>query len=121
MGFHTALQHSSHMTRTFDASSAKGGVALDNSKTAILFIEYQNEFTTEGGKLYPAVKDVMESTGMLTKSAALATKARDAGVRIFHAPILSRLTRATTRTRASASWQAALRTRFSRRARGTAP
>merc|ERR1712118_209049 len=29
----------------------------------------------------------MESTGMLVKSAALATKARDAGVKIFHAPI----------------------------------
>merc|ERR1719197_476822 len=29
----------------------------------------------------------MESTGMLGKSAALATKARDAGVKIFHAPI----------------------------------
>merc|ERR1711975_65782 len=32
-------------------------------------------------------KDVMESTSMLAKSAALATKAREAGVKIFHAPI----------------------------------
>merc|ERR1711975_177257 len=33
-------------------------------------------------------KDVMESTSMLAKSAALATKAREAGVKIFHAPIM---------------------------------
>merc|ERR1719199_1196749 len=74
-------------TRTFDAATAKGGVPLDNKKTAIVFIEYQNEFTTEGGKLYPAVKDVMDKSGMLAKSAGLASKARDAGVKIFHAPI----------------------------------
>merc|ERR1712070_583282 len=56
-------------------------------KTAIVFIEYQNEFTTEGGKLHGAVKDVMSANGMLEKSAALASKARSAGVHIFHTPI----------------------------------
>lgn len=35
---------------------------LDPSDTAFVFIEYQNEFTTEGGKLHDAVKDVMERT-----------------------------------------------------------
>merc|ERR1712070_1155220 len=56
-------------------------------KTAIVFIEYQNEFTTEGGKLHGAVKDVMSANGMLEKSAALASKARSAGMHIFHVPI----------------------------------
>jgi len=73
--------------RAFSADSAKGGCEIVNSKTAVLFIEYQNEFTTEGGKLYEAVKPVMDSTGMLPKSAALAEKARAAGVKVFHAPI----------------------------------
>jgi len=36
--------------------------SLDPSSTAIIFIEYQNEFTSEGGKLHPAVKDCMEKT-----------------------------------------------------------
>lgn len=35
---------------------------LDPSETAFVFIEYQNEFTTEGGKLHDAVKDVMDKT-----------------------------------------------------------
>ena len=42
--------------------------AVDPSKTAVVLIEYQNEFTTEGGKLHEAVKGVMESTGMLNNT-----------------------------------------------------
>ena len=30
--------------------------AFDASKTAMVLIEYQNDFTSEGGKLYEAVK-----------------------------------------------------------------
>lgn len=30
--------------------------AFDASKTAVVLIEYQNDFTSEGGKLYEAVK-----------------------------------------------------------------
>jgi|ERR1712063_128753 len=71
--------------RTFSAADAKGGTEVVLSKTAILFIEYQNEFTSEGGKLHNAVKPCMDETGMLEKSSALASKARDSGVNIFHA------------------------------------
>merc|ERR1712100_165874 len=74
--------------RTFDAASAKGGQAIVPEKTALLFIEYQNEFTTEGGKLHDAVKESMQASNMLRKSAALATTARAKGVKIFHAPIM---------------------------------
>ena len=35
--------------------------SLDPADTAFVFIEYQNEFTTEGGKLHDSVKDVMEN------------------------------------------------------------
>jgi len=73
--------------RVFTPAEAKGGIEVTASKTAIVFIEYQNEFTTEGGKLHGAVKEVMTSNGMLEKSAALASKARSAGVHIFHVPI----------------------------------
>ena len=36
--------------------------SLDPTTTAFVFIEYQNEFTTQGGKFHDAVKDCMERT-----------------------------------------------------------
>ena len=33
--------------------AGKGGLGIDPSKTALLFIEFQNEFASEGGKLHP--------------------------------------------------------------------
>ena len=75
------------MNRVFGASEAKGGCDLEPTKTAVLFIEFQNEFTTEGGKLHDAVKAVMAENGMLAKASDLADKARQAGVKVIHAPI----------------------------------
>ena len=63
--------------RVFSAAEAKGGSAIDASKTALLLVEYQNEFTTEGGKLHDAVKESMAATGMLERSAKLADEARN--------------------------------------------
>jgi nicotinamidase-related amidase len=60
---------------------------LDPAKTAIVLIEYQNEFATEGGALHGAVAAVMDKTGMLPKTVALVDAARAAGVTIMHAPI----------------------------------
>jgi len=60
---------------------------LEPKETAFVFIEYQNEFTTEGGKLYDAVKDTMEKTNMLENSSALLSAARESGSTIIHAPI----------------------------------
>ena len=50
---------------------------LDPAKTALVLIEYQNEFTSEGGVLHGAVAPVMDKTGMLAKTVAL-VHARDA-------------------------------------------
>ena len=44
---------------------------IDPKTTALLLIEYQNDFTTEGGALHNGVKAVMESTTMLANSAQL--------------------------------------------------
>jgi nicotinamidase-related amidase len=60
---------------------------LDPAKTALVLIEYQNEFTSEGGVLHGAVSAVMDKTGMLAKTVALVRAARAAGVAIMHAPI----------------------------------
>ncbi|MEU3464522.1 isochorismatase family cysteine hydrolase [Streptomyces sp. NPDC006733] len=60
---------------------------LDPAKTALVLIEYQNDFTSEGGALHNAVSGVMEKTGMLANTVALTEAARGAGVTIMHAPI----------------------------------
>lgn len=61
--------------------------SLVAAETAIILIEYQNEFTTEGGKLHAAVKDCMEATGTLENSKKLMDEARATGCKIIHCPI----------------------------------
>jgi ureidoacrylate peracid hydrolase len=60
---------------------------MDPKKTALVLIEYQNDFTSEGGTLHEAVKDVMESTHMLPNTVETVQKARELGATIIHAPI----------------------------------
>jgi len=60
---------------------------LDPSETATVFIEYQNEFTTEGGKLHDAVKECMASNGMLENSKKVLDAARESGCLVLHSPI----------------------------------
>ncbi|QIQ03464.1 cysteine hydrolase [Streptomyces liangshanensis] len=60
---------------------------LDPAKTALVLIEFQNDFTSQGGVLNGAVAGVMEKTGMLANTVALAAAARAAGVTVMHAPI----------------------------------
>ena len=62
-------------------------LTLDPTTTALVLIEFQNEFTTDGGVLHDAVAEVMDSTGMLANTVTLVDKARAAGVTIMHAPI----------------------------------
>jgi nicotinamidase-related amidase len=73
--------------RAFESSQAKGGSAIDPKKTAMVAIEYQNEFCTDGGKLHPAVKEVMASTGMLANTAKVADVVRKTGAKVFHTPV----------------------------------
>ena len=60
---------------------------FDPKHTAVVLIEYQNDFTSDGGALHDAVGDVMESTGMLENTRRLVEAARAAGATIVHAPI----------------------------------
>lgn len=62
-------------------------LSLQPSTTALLLVEYQNDFATEGGNLHGAVKDVMESTGMLEHSVQVTAAAREAGITVIHAPL----------------------------------
>ena len=60
---------------------------IDPKRTAVVLIEFQNDFTSEGGALHEAVSGVMEQTGMLENTRELVEAARDAGATIVHAPI----------------------------------
>lgn len=60
---------------------------MDPKTTALVLIEYQNDFTSEGGTLHGAVKPVMESSNMLANTVATVKEARALGATIVHAPI----------------------------------
>jgi nicotinamidase-related amidase len=62
-------------------------MSLDPATTAIVLIEYQNEFTSDGGVLHGAVREVMDKTNMLAHTAEVVTAARAVGATIMHAPI----------------------------------
>ncbi|HEY5249580.1 MAG TPA: cysteine hydrolase [Dermatophilaceae bacterium] len=62
-------------------------MAIDPQTTAVVLIEYQNDFVSEGGALHGAVDAVMQKTDMLANTQQVVQAARSAGVTIMHAPI----------------------------------
>jgi len=60
---------------------------VDPTKTALVLIEYQNDFTSEGGTLHAAVKPVMDESNMLANTVETVAKARELGATIVFAPI----------------------------------
>jgi nicotinamidase-related amidase len=62
-------------------------MSIDPATTAVVLIEYQNDFTSDGGVLHGAVAGVMEKTQMLANTRRVVEKARQAGATVMHAPI----------------------------------
>jgi nicotinamidase-related amidase len=62
-------------------------MSLNPAETAVVLIEFQNDFVTAGGALHEAVADVMEQTGMLGNTAKAVHQARAAGATVIHCPI----------------------------------
>ena len=60
---------------------------MDPKSTAVILIEYQNDFTTDGGTLHEAVKPIMEKTNMLANTVETVRRARELGATIVYAPI----------------------------------
>jgi nicotinamidase-related amidase len=60
---------------------------MKKNETAIVLIEFQNDFTSEGGIFHAGVKGVMDETNMLANTEALVKKAREEGVQLIHIPI----------------------------------
>jgi ureidoacrylate peracid hydrolase len=62
-------------------------MSVDPSTTAVVLIEYQNDFTSDGGVLHEAVEPVMAKTNMLANTKRVVDAARKAGATVMHAPI----------------------------------
>ncbi|MEA5119016.1 MAG: cysteine hydrolase [Propionicimonas sp.] len=60
---------------------------MNPATTALVLIEFQNDFTSEGGTLHGAVSEVMNATGTLPNAKAALEASRAAGVTIVHSPI----------------------------------
>jgi nicotinamidase-related amidase len=60
---------------------------MNPSTTALVMIEFQNDFTSEGGSLHGAVEGSMEATGMLANARRALEASRAAGLTIIHSPI----------------------------------
>lgn len=60
---------------------------MDPKSTALVMIEFQNDFTSEGGTLHGAVAEVMSATGTLPNAKQALDASRAAGVTIVHSPI----------------------------------
>mmetsp|Transcript_46443 Transcript_46443/g.112578 ORF Transcript_46443/g.112578 Transcript_46443/m.112578 type:complete len:553 (+) Transcript_46443:105-1763(+) len=56
--------------------------------SAILLIDFQNEFCKSGGKLHDSVKDCIEKTGLLEKVPPFVQEARAQGATVIHAPVM---------------------------------
>lgn len=65
-----------------------GDMSFDPKTTAVVLIEYQNDFTSEGGVLHGAVSGLMSETNMLGNTVSMVASARDKGATIMHAPIM---------------------------------
>jgi cyclic pyranopterin phosphate synthase len=76
-----------HRRLTPNGTRNRSAPTMNPETTAVLFIEYQNDFVSEGGAQHDAVVEVMRSTDMLTNSRALLDAARQAGLVVLHAPI----------------------------------
>ncbi|MFT4110299.1 cysteine hydrolase [Propionicimonas sp.] len=60
---------------------------MDPKTTALVLIEFQNDFTSEGGTLHGAVSAVMDATGTLPHAKEALDAAHAAGATVIHSPI----------------------------------
>jgi len=58
----------------------------EREKTALLFIDPYNDFLSEGGKIWPRVKEVAEANHLLDNLRAIVKTVREAGIQVFIVP-----------------------------------
>lgn len=60
---------------------------MDPKNTAIVLVDDDNDFLSEGGKLHGAIKEVLQDNQVVDNINDLISKARTKGVKIVHVPI----------------------------------
>jgi nicotinamidase-related amidase len=60
---------------------------MDPKTTALVLIEFQNDFTSDGGTLHGAVKDVMDATDTVPNAKKALEAAHAGGATVIHSPI----------------------------------
>jgi nicotinamidase-related amidase len=58
----------------------------DASRTGLLLVDPYNDFLSEGGKLWPMVKDVADEVSLLDHLRSILAAARAAGIQVFFVP-----------------------------------
>jgi nicotinamidase-related amidase len=58
----------------------------DPKTTALLCIDFYNDFLSEGGKLWPFVKEMAEQNNLLNNLRTIVSTARERGITIYHVP-----------------------------------
>jgi len=61
---------------------------VKGKETALVLIEFQNEFCKAGGKLYDGVKDEINRQGTIINAVKLAEGARKKGLLVIHSPFI---------------------------------
>jgi nicotinamidase-related amidase len=57
-----------------------------SDRTALLIVDPYNDFMSEGGKLYDAIKQTADASDMFENRRKLIPAARDAGIQVFIIP-----------------------------------
>ncbi|MCH9647996.1 MAG: cysteine hydrolase [Deltaproteobacteria bacterium] len=60
---------------------------MNPETTAVIWVDVDNEFLEEKGKLHGAVKEVLEKNRVVANMNELSRRAREAGVQVFFMPI----------------------------------
>ena len=58
------------------------------NQTAVILIEFQNEFCKEGGKLHGLIEDELARVGTIDRAVKLAEGAREKGCLVIHCPFV---------------------------------
>jgi nicotinamidase-related amidase len=58
----------------------------DKKATALLFVDPYNDFLSEGGRIWPRVKEVAEEVDLIANLKRVDNAVRDAGMRVFIVP-----------------------------------
>lgn len=60
---------------------------MDDKKTAVLLIEFQNEWLSPQGSLHHIVKEQLKQKDLVNRTVSLLQQAREKGVTIIHVPL----------------------------------